>query len=443
VTLPPDEDRPAEEADTPRAHLREQMRAEARARAQGRPARPRAPLALAAGLFAAAVSVLVAIVLVLGSSDGALDAPDVLRRLPGWFGRTPATTPAPPAVEPVVLMDVAPETARQLNAAVPFAPGPLPAARPFTYPGSAENRAAARLCLAAAVLYEAGNSPVDQLAVAQVVVNRVRHPAFARTICGVVFQGAERRTGCQFTFACDGALARHPSPAAWNGALASADAALSGLVFSPVGTATHYHTDAVFPYWQSSLTKLVAIGPHIFYRWRGWWGTTPAFAAPVSGKEQVDPRLLATVAGLQPTLPTSVTTPEEIPAAPLAPDATVAAPASADPPVRIPDFPAGLLKDNIVRLVDADATTIVLRLNPSAFSGSLAILANAICDGKPRCLVAGFLNEATVPKSLATLEAQLGRADFLFRRRPGVDLPEMQWNCAAFPRSAPGQCRGS
>ncbi|MCZ3110870.1 cell wall hydrolase, partial [Acinetobacter baumannii] len=64
-------------------------------------------------------------------------------------------------------------------------------------------------CMAAAVLYEAGDDAVGQRAVAQVVINRVRHPAFPKTICAVVFQGSDRATGCQFTFTCDGALVRH------------------------------------------------------------------------------------------------------------------------------------------------------------------------------------------------------------------------------------------
>ncbi|MDE8453312.1 cell wall hydrolase, partial [Klebsiella pneumoniae] len=94
-------------------------------------------------------------------------------------------------------------------ASVPFVEGPNPAARPFRLPGDAPQQARAIDCMAAAVLYEAGDDPVGQRAVAQVVINRVRHPAFPKTICGVVFQGSERPTGCQFTFTCDGALVRH------------------------------------------------------------------------------------------------------------------------------------------------------------------------------------------------------------------------------------------
>ncbi|MGJ3626051.1 cell wall hydrolase [Sphingomonas sp. MMS24-JH45] len=94
----------------------------------------------------------------------------------------------------------------------------------------------------------------------QVVLNRLRHPAFPKTVCGVVFQGAERSTGCQFTFTCDGALARQPSPLAWDRARKVAAAALAGAVYRPVGYATHYHTDWVVPYW--SEPRQDRRGPH-------------------------------------------------------------------------------------------------------------------------------------------------------------------------------------
>src|SRR3546814_2685764 len=91
----------------------------------------------------------------------------------------------------------------------------LPAARPVRLAGGAVNLARATDCRAAAAWYEAGDDPSGERAVVQVVLNRLRHPAFPNTVCGVVFQGSERVSGCQFTFTCDGALARVPSEAAW------------------------------------------------------------------------------------------------------------------------------------------------------------------------------------------------------------------------------------
>lgn len=135
-------------------------------------------------------------------------------------------------------------------------------------------------CMTAAVYYEAANEPLDgQRAVAQVVMNRSRHLVYPHTICGVVYQGAERATGCQFSFTCDGSLQRTPSVDGWRRARSVASAALGGLVYAPVGLATHYHADYVLPYWAPKLVKQKVIGRHIFYRWPGTWGTRPSFAA--------------------------------------------------------------------------------------------------------------------------------------------------------------------
>ncbi|WP_366872651.1 cell wall hydrolase [uncultured Brevundimonas sp.] len=132
-----------------------------------------------------------------------------------------------------------------------------------------------------------------QAAVAQVVLNRMRHPAYPGTVCGVVFQGSERATGCQFSFTCDGAMARTPSVAGWARARASASAALNGAVMAAVGTATHYHTDWVAPYWAERLTKVRQLGTHIFYRWNGGWGLPAAFTSRYGGPEPVPAQMAA------------------------------------------------------------------------------------------------------------------------------------------------------
>ncbi|MFD1958893.1 cell wall hydrolase [Novosphingobium panipatense] len=85
------------------------------------------------------------------------------------------------------------------------------------------------------------------------MLNRVAHPAYPGTVCGVVYQGSERSTGCQFSFTCDGSLARRPQPMFWERARAVARAALAGYVYAPAGLATHYHTVQVRPYWAPSL----------------------------------------------------------------------------------------------------------------------------------------------------------------------------------------------
>jgi hypothetical protein len=190
------------------------------------------------------------------------------------------------------LREVDPEGAVSINASIPFAREPNPAARPFKIEGgdAAYNRALE--CLSAAIYYEADGETADgQRAVAQVVLNRVRHPAFTQSVCAAVYHGSMRRTGCQFSFTCDGSMRRRPTASGWARSRAIAEQALAGAVFKPVGYATHYHADYVVPYWATSLAKNAVLGTHIFYRWPGWWGQPPAFAKRHSG-EELDPRLL-------------------------------------------------------------------------------------------------------------------------------------------------------
>ena len=170
-----------------------------------------------------------------------------------------------------------------------FAPQPGPAARALAQSGSIVDRTRALSCLTAAIYYEAASEPdAGQRAVAQVVLNRVAHPSFPNTVCGVVFQGSERNTGCQFTFTCDGALARKPSQFFWQRAENVARAALAGYVYAPVGLATHYHTFAIHPYWADSLNFLGQIGAHRFYRLMGPAGSPGAFRFAYSGGEPLD-----------------------------------------------------------------------------------------------------------------------------------------------------------
>lgn len=161
-----------------------------------------------------------------------------------------------------------------------------PAARPFHLSGTALDSARAQQCLAMAIYYEAASeSDSGQRAVAQVVLNRVAHPAYPSTVCGVVFQGSERQTGCQFSFTCDGSMARKPARLWWDRAEKIATQALAGSVYSPVGLATHYHTVQVHPYWADSLDPAAAIGMHQFYRWRGVAGLQASFTEIYHGHE--------------------------------------------------------------------------------------------------------------------------------------------------------------
>lgn len=163
----------------------------------------------------------------------------------------------------------------------------LVSARPVSAAGSSEDRWRALQCLTTAIYYEAASEPDGgQRAVAQVVLNRVAHPAWPNTVCGVVYQGSER-PGCQFSFACDGSLARKPMKAFWDRARRVAADALAGYVYAPVGLATHYHTTAVHPYWAPSLSFIGTIGAHRFYRWAGAAGRPAAFTARYFGGEPI------------------------------------------------------------------------------------------------------------------------------------------------------------
>jgi spore germination cell wall hydrolase CwlJ-like protein len=219
---------------------------------------------------------------------GAAGSTDRLRAA-GGAARAETAAAALPTATDIRPVDV--QTAMTLNAELPFATGPNPAARPFSSAGAgAETRARALECLTSAIYYEAGQEPLaGQQAVAQVVLNRVRHPAFPSSVCGVVYQGSTRPTGCQFTFTCDGSLARAPERSSWNRAREVAQAALSGFVQPSVGNATHYHANYVAPYWAPTLAKISSIGTHIFYRWSGGWGLPASFAQSYSGRE-ADPK---------------------------------------------------------------------------------------------------------------------------------------------------------
>ena len=131
----------------------------------------------------------------------------------------------------------------------------------------AERRQAEHLCLSQAIYYEArSESVMGQVAVAEVVYNRVRDHRYPNTVCEVVFQGSERTTGCQFSFTCDGAMKKTPRGRHWARAQQVASHVVMGLNRPLTGTATHYHTDYVDPVWNKSLIHTKTIGTHIFYR---------------------------------------------------------------------------------------------------------------------------------------------------------------------------------
>lgn len=129
-------------------------------------------------------------------------------------------------------------------------------------------------CLAEAVYFEARGEPeAGQVAVAQVVLNRVRNPSYPETICKVVYQNRHKRNRCQFSFACDGKRDRITSDAAWSRAQKVARETVAGQHYlKGVGPSTHYHATYVKPRWARTMKRLDKIGRHIFYKtYGGGW----------------------------------------------------------------------------------------------------------------------------------------------------------------------------
>ena len=180
------------------------------------------------------------------------------------------------------------ETAERRNALIPISRVPMDAPSAFlSIPLGTPAYETALKCLTQAVYYEAANEPLDgKRAVAQVVLNRVRHPAYPDSVCGVVYQGSNDDV-CQFSFTCDGSLLRGRLQPQWSEAKTVAAAALDGFVERSVGSATHYHADYVVPRWAYTLGKIEQLGHHIFYRFDGSAGDTSFLTAHWSGSEKI------------------------------------------------------------------------------------------------------------------------------------------------------------
>ena len=327
-----------------------------------------------------------------------------------------------PEVEPVKFVDLSPEDARAFNATVPFSTDPNPAARPFRFAGGLEDLARATDCMAAGILYEAGDDTLGERAVAQVVLNRLHHPAFPKTVCGVVFEGQDRSTGCQFSFSCDGAITRwHPTEDAWRRAREVAAASLSGAVFKQVGYATHYHTDWVVPYWQSSLDKITAVNTHLFFRWSGWWGTPPAFGRH---PETVEP-VIAQLAELSDAHKTGAALAEADAALAEASIAMGFGPVTETTPA--PAVP-----------VDGDAILVALPRGQTA--DGLTALAAQACGDKPFCRYMAWTDGSKAATSLPLALAQTAALGFSYLRDRASNYEKSLWNCRQFKRADPTQC---
>ncbi len=323
----------------------------------------------------------------------------------------------------VILSQLAADDAQARNAAVGFAEAGPGKAAPFSFRGSSADRARARDCLALAGMAEAGGGDGDQRAVMQVILNRVRHPAFAKTVCGVVFEGSQRPTGCQFSFTCDGSLARRYSDAAWRAARARADEMLAGAIDATVGNATHFHANYVYPWWSDKLDKVAQVGPHIFFRWRGFWGTRNALSARYGGGEPDPLRLqetALTVATANP-LPTlmqggeavrSITT-ELVNQTTEGGDATPSSPG------------AGI--------------HFVL-VSPSDAPAALVDKARSLCGSEGYCRVQGWSDANNIPAKLPLTEEARRSVRFSFVSASANAAEAIFFDCRTFPAPDVGTC---
>jgi Cell Wall Hydrolase len=340
--------------------------------------------------------------------------------------------PDMPIVEPLILKNVTRGAAKKINDRMPFTAQPIPAAAPFFHFGSAENLTRATDCLAATIFFEAGAEPINgQMAVVQVVLNRVRHPAYPKTVCGVVFQGHERRTGCQFSYTCDGSMARRPSDAAWQRARGIARAMLNGLVYAPVGLATHYHTDWVLPAWSAKLDKVRVERTHLFFRYLGYWGTPKAFKGRYSGMEPSFGKL-----GLLSTAHRTAETPKEDEATDPAQIAAEAAEVARAMPDRVSDTiaPIGDVTSN------QGKNTFLIYVDPLLDPDSLNALGERACGKQAKCKVLAWADYALMPKGLPLEPQERAAIAFSYLRNRSTGLQKSLWNCALFPRANKQEC---
>jgi hypothetical protein len=232
----------------------------------------------------------------------------------------------------------------------------------------------------------------------------------------VVFEGASRASGCQFTFTCDGSLTRRYGEGAWAAARSRAEDLLRGAVYAPVGNATHYHTDWVFPWWSPKLVKLAKVETHLFLRWPGYWGSPAASRLAYRGGE---PSYSALVAG-------AIEVPGE------------AAPAAAAP---LPELPADTPKvgsgNVVMRLASGKASFV--EILPGTGAGAALTMAKALCSTPGTCRVMGWRERGAIPAAFPLPAAARASLAFSYTRDPaGAEI--VLYDCRAFAGIARDQC---
>ncbi|MFN3658429.1 MAG: cell wall hydrolase [Pseudolabrys sp.] len=205
------------------------------------------------------------------ATSSAMTAPALAAAAPApiQLASADAAMMPPPALPLPAIQISLPQKLAVLPPPAPGVPPPSPAQR-LNLDG--KERAKAEKCLANAIYFEARSEPLKgQIAVAQVVINRVFSPFYPNDVCGVIYQNAHRHLSCQFTFACDGKSKAIYDRGSWARATRIAKQALDGQLYEPaVGTSTHYHAVYVSPIWAREMKKNVRYGVHNFYRPFAW-----------------------------------------------------------------------------------------------------------------------------------------------------------------------------
>ncbi len=340
------------------------------------------------------------------------------------------SSPTQKVVDALRLALVSPAAAA-VNAATQMQNSPSAANAQLLFLGPAGDRDRAVECLAVAAWYEAGTDIEHQRSVMQVILNRVAHPSFPKSVCGVVFEGSHRNTGCQFTFTCDGSmLRRRPSPTAMARARAIATLALKITIHPEVSQATHYHADYVMPWWASKLVRLGKVGPHIFYRWPGSRGTLSGRPSSAGEGELAllsyhaasrDSRIPASSLGL---VPEPEPTAAEIALSP-AIEPSAALPVSVIAPVTPP--------------VKTDGA-VFLAVDTTSPSGRWAVSALGKCSGQTGCRVLAYGSQEQLTRNSAVSAQSREKPIFLFVRDATSGVELALWDCEKVERPVNSQC---
>jgi hypothetical protein len=302
-------------------------------------------------------------------------------------------------------------------------------AAPLQFLGAPGDRDRAADCLALAAWYEAGTNLDDQRSVMQVVLNRVAHPSFPKSVCGVVFDGSHRSTGCQFTFTCDGSMVRRrPSPLAMARARAVATLALKITIHPEVSQATHYHADYVTPWWSSKLVRLGKVGPHIFYRWPGSRGNLSG--RPTSANE-------AELAQL--TYP-AFSRPDLVPMASGAIEAQLPPTETLPPSTALAQVEIAESSISLANPAPKTDGAIFFSVDKGSPSGRWAISALGKCTGQPGCRVLAYETQERLSHNSTISAPAREKPIFLFVRDAASGVELALWDCEKVARPSNSQC---